>query len=273
MIEFWKYSAQGNTFVVIPTGKTIQSAHLDWVEKICAPESGIFADGVALVHVPTARLSIYNADGGRAEISGNGARCAAAWWFLAQDSLATHIDWRTDAGRIACTRKGRSSIEVRLPAPAFESARIPARTRSKELWNHKLKWGKRTITIFALSVGNPQCVVWGRSIPKDWFEVGEMLSDHRLFPQQCNVVFVCPSADELEVRLWERGVGETASSGTGAAAAVVTAARLGKSPRKTRVHMPGGTLSVNWTQGGEIVLSGSVELIAQGELALKVKGV
>lgn len=273
MIEFWKYSAQGNTFVVIPTGKTIQSAHLDWVEKICAPESGIFADGVALVHVPTARLSIYNADGGRAEISGNGARCAAAWWFKEQDSLATHIDWRTDAGRVCCTRKGRSSIEVRLPAPAFESSKIPARTRNKELWNHKLKWGKRTITIFALSVGNPQCVVWGRSIPKDWFEVGEMLSDHRLFPQQCNVVFVCPSADELEVRLWERGVGETASSGTGAAAAVVTAARLGKSPRKTRVHMPGGTLSVNWTQGGEIVLSGSVELIAQGELALKVKGV
>ncbi len=143
----------------------------------------------------------------------------------------------------------------------------------KELWNHTLKWRKKTITIFALSVGNPQCVVWGRSIPKDWFDIGEMLSDHRLFPQQCNVVFVRPSADELEVRLWERGVGETASSGTGAAAAVVTAVRLGKSPRKTRVHMPGGTLSVHWKLGGEIVLSGSVELIAQGELALEVKGV
>lgn len=272
MIEFWKYSALGNTFVVIPTGRSIQSNHLAWVEKICAPESGVFADGVALVHVPTARLSIYNADGGRAEISGNGARCAAAWWFSVQNSLASQIEWRTDAGRVRCARKSRRTIEVQLPAPTFETAKIPALTRKKELWNHRLKWGSRTITIFALSVGNPQCVVWGRSIPKDWFEIGEMLSCHRLFPEQSNVVFVRPLADELEVRLWERGVGETASSGTGAAAAVVTAARLGKTSRRTRVHMPGGTLSVNWKSKGEIVLSGPVALIAHGELALEVKG-
>jgi diaminopimelate epimerase len=271
-MDFWKYSALGNTFLVIPTGVSMPGAHLSWVETACDPEQGVCADGVVLVHVPSARLSIYNADGGRAEISGNGARCASAWWFSEQEQTSTQIEWRTDAGRVECARKGRHAIEVQLPAPSFEAERIPARTRKKELWNHALKHGSKPLSICALSVGNPQCVVWGRSIPRNWFETGEMLSEHRLFPEQTNVVFARRIADELEVRFWERGVGETAASGTGAAAAVVTGARLGKTPRKTRVHMPGGTVSVNWKKSGEIMLSGRVELVAMGDLALKVKG-
>jgi diaminopimelate epimerase len=269
-VEFWKYSALGNTFLVVAVDRVPTRDTLAWVEQSCDPELGVAADGVAAVHVPTARISIYNADGSRAPLSGNGARCAAAWWFAEQDRRAREITWRTDAGYVRCTKRGVKSIEASIPAPDFAARAIPARTRSREVWRHRLTLpGKRVLTVYALSVGNPQCVVWGRAFPAHWWELGAAICQHRLFPDQTNVAFVKPVAAGLEARLWERGVGETQSSGTGAAAAAVVAARLGKGERRTLVRMPGGSLRVHWRSSGEISLAGEVRRIAAGELDLK----
>ena len=269
-MEFWKYSALGNTFLVIPVSKQPVARRLNWVLRACEGASGVCADGAALVHVPTARLSIYNADGGRAEVSGNGARAAAAWWFAEQETGARQIVWRTDAGPIHCRWPGARNIEVTLPAPRFEAKVVPVRTRLRELWGVPLPAGAdptASLQMYALSVGNPQCVVWVRRFPSDWRRQGAVLSSHRMFPEQTNVVFARRSGRGLEVRLFERGVGETASSGTGAAAAAIVSARLRKTGRKCSVMMPGGTMGVHWLADGEIRLSGPVTQIAHGQLS------
>ena len=268
-MEFWKYSALGNTFLVIPVSRPPTAHRLRWILQACAGRSGVFADGAALVHVPTARLSIYNADGRRAEVSGNGARSAAAWWFTEQETGAREIVWRTDAGPIDCRLRGTRNIEVTLPPPRFEAKAVPVRARARELWGVPLPAGVvRTpgLRMFALSVGNPQCVVWVRHFPADWRQIGEALSTHRMFPDETNVVFARKSGRGLEVRLFERGVGETASSGTGAAAAAIVSSQLGKTARKCTVRMAGGTMRVHWLSDGDIRLSGGVARIAHGQL-------
>jgi len=265
MTPFWKYSALGNTFVVLPASRPARARRLAWIARLCSERTGIGADGAVLVHAASRSLAIYNADGSRASLSGNGARCAAAWWFETRSLRVSQVIWQTDAGRILCRQRGRQ-VEVRIPPPAFESAAIPAQTREPEVWRQTLILGRRLgrVRVCALSVGNPQCVIWGRYHPRNWREVGQALESHALFPDNTNVVFVRKDGNALDLRIWERGVGETDSSGTGAAAAAVVGVRLGRSPRRTQARMPGGTMNVHWLAGDEITLTCPVEPVAAG---------
>ena len=122
----------------------------------------------------------------------------------------------------------------------------------------------RGVRVFALSVGNPQAVVWGRTFPRDWRAMGAAIEDHRAFPDSTNVVFARRRGPNVEARLFERGVGETPSSGTGAAAAVVTGAREGYCGRHIKVAMPGGVMTVNWMKSGDIELTCHVQEVARG---------
>lgn len=267
-MKFVKYSALGNCFVVVPTVRNPRGAHRDEAARICDAVSGVAADGVAYVRAATRRLHIYNADGGRARVSGNGARCAAAWWFARPGVRTRTVTWHTDAGPVACTLKSGGLIEVELPAPEFAANAVPARWARPELWNERLDVGVRPgkkVRVFALSVGNPQVVVWGKSFPRDWRALSAGLQKHRAFPDSTNVVFARRRGRRIEARLFERGAGETPSSGTGAAAVVVAGARLGLCGRKTTVDMPGGTMKVEWTKAGPIRLTCASEEIARGE--------
>lgn len=268
-MEFFKYSALGNCFVVVPTRHDPTGAHRDEAARICDAASGVAADGVAYVRVATRRLHIYNADGSRASISGNGARCAAAWWFARPRARARSVTWITDAGPVTCAQQSRGQISVELPAPVFAASAVPARWPGPELWDERLLIGgsvKRKVKVFALSVGNPQTVVWGASFPRDWRALGAAIQKHRAFPDSTNVVFARCRGRRVEARLFERGAGETPSSGTGAAAAVVAGARLGLCGRKTTVDMPGGQMNVEWMKAGPIRLTSIVAEVARGEL-------
>jgi diaminopimelate epimerase len=162
----------------------------------------------------------------------------------------------------------RGPLSPALPPPRFEAGRIPARARTAELWNHPIRLGAElgTPQIFALNVGNAQCVVWVRRFERNWRSLGAAIERHSLFPDRTNVAFARRAPEGLEVRLWERGVGETPSSGTGAAAAVVVGARLGRTPRRVVVHMPGGDMKVQWKRSGPLTLSCEVTCIARGML-------
>jgi diaminopimelate epimerase len=207
-MRFWLMSALGNRFVVIPTQGDPQAPVLDGVERICYPRTGLGADGVVLVNMRKRYLHIYNADGGRAEVSGNGARCAAAWWFDRKHPGVATVVWHTDAGEVKCSRAGRVGVAVELPAPSFAVADIPAAVKSPELWGDKLELeyaGLAEIRVFALSVGNPQVVVWGARIPANWREIGQAIEGHRAFPERTNVVFARKTRAGIVVRTWERG--------------------------------------------------------------------
>lgn len=269
-MKFLKYSALGNTFVVVPVGRPVRTPVLPWVRALCHPETGVAADGAALLETANLRLHIYNADGTRAEVSGNGARCAAQFLFEA-DASRSEVVLKGDSGSLLCRRAGRR-VEVTLPPPVFAAPRIPARTQQAEVWGLRLRLPKpsgRVVTLHALSVGNPQCVLWGRAFPRDWEELGALLHTHRMFPERTNVVFAKFVKGRIEVNIWERGVGPTRASGTGAAAAAVVGARLGISPRRVEVAMAGGTMRVVWKDDQGLALTAPAERIAEGHWSMR----
>jgi diaminopimelate epimerase len=265
-MRFWKYSVLGNTFALVALRRAVSAPQLSWVRGLCDPEAGVAADGVALIEPSRLRVHIYNADGSRAEVSGNGARCAARWLFD-HDPTLKEVSLRLDSGTLKCRRSTGRNVQVILPPPRFAASEIPARTRQAEVWGQRLPFPETRssgVTVHALSVGNPQCVVWGARLPNHWESLGAWLHTYKLFPERTNVVFARRSGQGIDVKIWERGVGPTSSSGTGAAAAAVVGARLGKTPRRVRVHMAGGTMRVAWRKDGGIELLAPAELIAEG---------
>jgi len=273
-MQFWKYSALGNTFIVVLTPRAVRARELAWVRQLCHPETGVAADGVVLLEPARQRMHVYNADGGRAEISGNGARCAARLFFDSTPSARTLL-LRGDAGVIACRRLGGRAVSVTIPPPRFDAPDIPARTLHPELWGEQLLLPMlpgRRVCVHALSVGNPQCVVWGHSLPRNWQALGAALHQHPIFPERTNVVFARRVGKGIEAAIWERGVGPTHASGTGAAAAAVAGARLGYTPRRVSVIMTGGTMRVAWRRDGQIELVAPAQLVAQGSWSGRALG-
>ncbi len=264
-MRFAKAHACGNDFLVVegPCDPNL-------AKKLCARNTGIGADGVEFLEMTGAlsgRIRLANADGSIAEISGNGTRCVAAWIAHEQKAAAGDIvTLDTDAGP-------RAARIVEAGATLFRIATgmdIPAVSQTQvTLADKTVVYG------IQVSMGNPHFVIVVndenfRAHSRGWHELGREICFHKQFPQQTNVEFVrLIRADEIEIRIFERGVGPTTSSGTGtcACAAATIAHCGGKSP--LTVHAPGGSQSVEWAGiGAEMTLTGPAELIAAGEVLL-----
>jgi diaminopimelate epimerase len=272
-IPFCKFHGFGNDYIVIerasiPAGQDLRQL----ARAICHRHTGAGADGIAvLTPGDDYNCEIINPDGSVAGFSGNGTRCAAAYlyhqglWSGPQLRLTTpsgqknfHLLDRNDRGY---------TFEAEIGKPRFAAADIPLRTSGSE--------GPVELTIdlnglawrgSALNVGNPVACVFVDNFNLDWRTAGSLIESHELFPQRTNVVFIrVVDRENLEVRIWERGAGETSASGTCASGAAVTSASLDKAGRSVNVHSPGGTSRVVWRDDDEIVLTGSAELAFCGE--------
>lgn len=218
---------------------------------ICDRHTGVGADGWLLVSKPPA-IELWNSDGSRSEISGNGTRCAAA--FLMEAGHATeNVQILTGAGlkhlRLLHRDGHRFSLEMNMGAAKIDKVRATVLDHDATI----------------LNVGNPQCAVFVDHFDFDWRALGAAIERHWEFPDRTNVSFV-QHIDEhtLDVRFFERGAGETMSSGTGStgAAAAAFARELVKSP--VRVLTPAGPLDLRW-QDRDILLAGPAEIVASGE--------
>ena len=270
MILFTKAHACGNDFLIV-TEEAAQGC--DWAEltqQLCERNTGIGADGVEFftwTGPKSGRIRLRNADGSPAEISGNGTRCVAAWManeIGAEAGDALEIE--TDAGVRVCHIDSVSSgedftVEVTtdMGVPTF----LP-----------------RTVTIpggvqvhgVEVSMGNPHFVIFVNNGDflvdrQHWQSIGQQICMHPDFPFQTNVEFVrVVSLDEIEIRIFERGVGPTNSSGTGTAASATAARALKGCQSPLLVEAPGGAQTVTWEgPGQELTLTGSAALIARGE--------
>lgn len=264
-MRFAKAHACGNDFLVVQGPCDPELA-----KRLCQRHTGIGADGVEFFERtgPLAgRIRLANADGSIAEISGNGTRCVAAW--LAQTANAAPGDviaLETDAGPRACRIIAADGDTFQIAAgmgvPAVKQAQV---TLADKTVVHGIQ----------VSTGNPHFVIVindgnFRAHNRGWSELGRDICFHKDFPQQTNVEFVrMITANEIEIRIFERGVGPTSSSGTGtcASAAAVIAQCGGQSP--LTVHAPGGSQIVEWSgAGAEMILTGPAQLIASGEVLL-----
>jgi diaminopimelate epimerase len=257
-----KAHAYGNDFLLldesaVPPG--IDRALL--ARGACDRHRGIGADGLILFsarregesHGIAVRMALLNADGSYSEVSGNGVRCLAAW-IAERDDLAADVvvNVDTDAGRKRLTLLRRDGTALVFRA---------AMGQPEAITMARLDVEGSTVDAITLRVGNPQCVVLGEVTPERLHGLASKLAVHPHFPHGTNVELAAVESPEyVRILIWERGVGPTEASGTGACAAAVAAISYGGARRDVQVASPGGVQRVEWRDDG-LYLTGSAEII------------
>jgi diaminopimelate epimerase len=254
MARLIKAQAYGNDFL-IEEGAVPHDAPRR-AREACDRHHGVGADGLVFVErTPEgARTHLFNADGSRAEVSGNGVRCVAAWLaHLRHTPAGESLAIETQAGTKSLTLLDRAGHRLTFRANMGEPSNVIEREIDVN--------GERLIAS-VLSMGNPQCVVFGEVTDARLHALGGPLATHTLFPEGTNVELAeFDGTDRVRILIWERGVGPTSSSGTGTCAAAVAAIAHRGAPRRLHVHAPGGSQEVVWTEAG-VFLTGWAELVA-----------
>lgn len=259
-IPFIKASACGNDFLLIDAGLVSGPERIVVTQRMCDRHNGVGADGVEwmLSHASAdVEIDLINADGSAAEISGNGTRCAAAYLFSEMQS--EKITVQTGAGLRTCmlTSHGDGEYEFEME---MGSARIEA--------EFSLDTSKGNIRGIPLSTGNPHFVIFVDEFPGDWQARAAEIQRSSQFKQGVNVEYVrVEGKHDVRARFFERGAGETQSSGTGSCASAVAAMSTGRAESPVKVHAPGGTQTVR-REGDQIFLRGPARLICRGEFFL-----
>lgn len=254
-IPFVKASACGNDFLLIE-GQHAPAGIADFSRSICDRRTGVGADGVEWLfpdEQADVRARLFNADGSEAEISGNGTRCVAA--YLAAERNLEQLAVRTGAGIRACVLKGRKGAEFE-----FETAMGEPQVGDE----FSIKLAFRTVAGTPVSMGNPHFVVFVEEFAPGWQAEAAEIGRHHDFKYGINVELVhVLKQREIETRFYERGVGETLSSGTGSCAAAVAAIASRHAASPVRVLSPGGAQTVRWE--GAVFLTGPARLLCRGE--------
>lgn len=284
-ISFTKLHGCGNDFVVSLI-KGWRSADRSYARTpgmlsrlanaICDRHTGVGADGFLFVeppksHANNARVRFYNADGSEAEMSGNGIRCVGA--FLMESGgpkVPLRIETLAGIKTLEPVKSGggRWVFRVSMGRPILAPRQIPFRAKkvSAPVVRYSLALQKGKVRVTVTSMGNPHCSLFVQDFDRvNWAELGREIERHKAFPNRTNVEFVrVISKREIEVRYWERGVGITASSGTGSCAAAVASILNGFASRRVRVKTMAGTMEVEWPEDGEVFLTGPAQSIAEG---------
>lgn len=284
-MRFVKLHGYGNDYIVIEEEHLVgvNSIH-ELVRQICDRHFGAGADGVALIGRTDGdgpsdssdfAVRIFNPDGSEAAMSGNGSRCAAAYlysqklWSQQSLRLATRAGVKTYR-LLEADIAGNYCFEAEIGRPLFESGAIPMLTAQalERVIDYPLAVDGRNISVTALQMCNPNCCVFVDDFDRiNWRRIGRAIETHAQFPEKTNVEFIrVLDRSHLELRIWERGAGETLSSGTGSSAAAVAASINGLAERRVRVTTPGGDLHIEWREvDGEVVLTGTAQVIYRGE--------
>ena len=282
--QFTKFHGFGNDYIVFESKQLADVGDLgQFAKQICNRHYGAGADGIAIARKSVDdnsdfQIRIFNPDGSEAGMSGNGTRCAAAYLFF-------HGLWSNDLLRLQTRngikryqlleRSGNGSFLFRseLGQPKFDGASIPMKTDQPmdRVIDYPLVVGNETVRVAALQMGNPNCCVFVNDFEAiDWRRLGPLIENHPQFPERTNVIFIrVRDRGNIEERIWERGVGETESSGTCSCAAVVASVINDRTDRRVDVHAPGGVIPIEWRDDGEVVLTGTAGVVYSGEWLLE----
>jgi diaminopimelate epimerase len=264
-VEIIKAHAYGNDFLFLTEAEAGGRSRADLARRLCARHTGVGADGLIVYRVSDtgAVMHLFNADGSYSEVSGNGVRCLAAIVASRRglggrtaEGAPPPIAIETDAGRktlqLLGVQDGRFTFRAAMGQP--EAIRTLDLVAAGE-----------PVRVVALRVGNPQCVAVGAPVSEARMRrLGPALERHAAFPEGTNVEFAeVESPNRVRILIWERGVGPTEASGTGACAAAVAAAMSGGAARDVDVVSPGGSQHVEWLADG-LFLTGWAEVVFQG---------
>lgn len=283
-INFWKMHGLGNDYILIDNRdeKIGENKLRLLAQKLCKRRFSIGADGLLLLYNSTVadiKMRIFNADGSEAEMCGNGIRCLAKYAYENNIVDRSRREFRIEtlAGIknvwLEVVDEKVKAVTVDMGKPTFERREIPVLGEG-DFINEEIKINDKTFRATCLSVGNPHCVIFVDEVenfPVEYY--GPKIEIHPLFPNRINVEFVqILKRDLLNMRVWERGVGETLACGTGACASVVAGSMLGKTSRECMVQLLGGKLRIKYDENGRIFMTGSAETVYTGTIELDLSG-
>jgi diaminopimelate epimerase len=273
-LRFTKMHGIGNDYVYVECFTQPVANPAALARRVSPRRTAVGSDGLILICPSTTadcRMEMYNADGSRGEMCGNGIRCVGKYAYehglARKDTLSVDTDagiktlqLHTAAGRV-------TAVTVDMGEPLLDGPRIPVAAEGRVV-NAPLDVGGTTYRVTCVSMGNPHCVVFVPAVDDLPVEqIGPRFEHHPFFPQRVNTEFVTVvSRSALRMRVWERGSGETAACGTGACATLVAAVLNGHSDRRATLHLNGGDLQIEWGADNHVFMTGPAEEVFSGEI-------
>ncbi|MCL6472485.1 MAG: diaminopimelate epimerase [Firmicutes bacterium] len=272
-MKFAKYEGIGNDFIIIDNLSGQISLSQEEIARLCNRNFGIGSDGLMFVRpseVADFFMDFYNSDGSIAEMCGNGIRCFAKYLYDENLTDKTTINIETRAGiKIVelMLNHGRAvRAKVDMGEPILESSKVPVSADTERFINQPLIVDDSEIKATCVSMGNPHCIIFVDDVKTAPVRtLGPKVEASKHFPQKTNVEFAnILGRGEIELRVWERGCGETLACGTGACATLVACALNNKTDRSATVHLPGGDLKISWIDNNHVILEGPANRVFTG---------
>ncbi len=273
-MKFTKMQGAGNDYVYVNCfEETLSQDIATLAREVSDRHKGIGSDGLILIcpsEKADAQMRMFNADGSESEMCGNGVRCVAKYVYDHGIAQTETLKIETGAGILSLdlevTGHKVSQVRVNMGKPILSSSDIPTLLPGDPPVNADLDVGGQTIQVTCVSMGNPHCVTFVEEITNQWVHViGPQVEVHPMFPKRINAEFIeIISPEEMKMRVWERGSGETQACGTGACASAVAGVLTGRTGRNVLIHLPGGDLRLEWSDSDEVFMTGPAVEVYQG---------
>ena len=275
-MKFTKMHSLGNDYVCINGFSEQITSPEEFAKTICNRRFGVGADGILMIlpsDTADFRMELYNADGSRARMCGNGIRCLGKYVYDHGMTDQTRLKIETASGiRMLHLKLNQDSVEevtADMGRPVLNAHQIPILSEKDIIFQESIIVCQKEFFMTGVSMGNPHAVIFlddPESVPMEEWGVG--FEFHPRFPERTNVEFCKIRSDtEIQIRVWERGVGETLACGTGACAATIASVLNGFTTRKVTVRLPGGNLQVEWNECTDhVFLTGNVTTVFEGKL-------
>lgn len=276
LLRFSKMHGLGNDFMVVDLVTQHFAFRPELIRNLSDRQFGIGFDQLLVVETPSNpdvdfRYRIYNADGSEVEQCGNGARCFARFVHDTHLTAKNPIKVETSSGIITLTLSNDDQVLVNMGKPRFEPEQLPFsadQLATKYPLDVPLNEGSHTVTVGAVSMGNPHAVMQVDDLHGQLVnQLGPELEKHEQFPKRVNAGFMqILSRTEIDLRVYERGAGWTLACGTGACAAMVIAHQWGLVDNEVTVKLPGGSLTICWDGKGDVMMKGPATRVFEGRI-------
>lgn len=276
-LKFTKMHGAGNDYIYINCFEETVKNPEKLAIKVSDRHFGIGSDGLILISPSDKadfKMNIYNADGSEGMMCGNGIRCVSKYVYDNGMTDKDEISVETRSGikliKMNVENGKVVSARVNMGEPILEAEKIPTKFDGENVIRQKLTIDKKEYEVTCVSMGNPHCIVYVDDVKNiDLEKIGPKFENNEMFPERINTEFVHVVSDtELDMRVWERGSGETLACGTGSCAVTVASVLCGYCKRNTeiKINLLGGTLTDIWTDGGDVYMTGPAATVCTGEI-------
>lgn len=274
MLQFTKMQGAGNDYIYVDGFREMISDYRKAAIKLSDRHYGIGSDGLVII-LPSDtcdfRMRMFNSDGSESEMCGNASRCVARYVYEKGLTDKTSITLETGAGTIILNLNLKNDlvedVTVDMGEPVLKASLIPVVSEKDIVLNEEIELADRIWRMTCVSMGNPHAVLFTSNLKElDLPVIGPAFENHLLFPKRINTEFVeVIDSKTLNMRVWERGAGETLACGTGACAVLVASVLNGYTKREATIHLSGGSLKIRWDEAdSHIYMTGPAEFVFDG---------